>query len=149
MNIRPATPDDVDAIVSMSAKFYETTSYRRFTPMSADTVANLALMLIDTGVMLVAEYGGEVIGMAGLYVGPFMFNDAARGAYEVVWWVSPDSRGAGAGKALMAAIEASCREKGCNIIQMVTLATSPAHAGNVYESLGYRHSETSYTKVLS
>lgn len=149
MKIRPATEDDVDVIVEMSAKFYETTSYRHFTAMSSDTVANLARMLIDTGVMLVAEADGDVVGMAGLYVGPFMFNDAAKGAYEVVWWVSPDSRGAGAGKALMAGIEAACRAKGCNIIQMVTLATSPAHAGKVYEALGYRHSETSYTKELT
>lgn len=148
MNIRPATAADVDGIVDMSAKFYATTSYRGFANMDEETVATLVLLLIESGVMLVAEDGGELVGMAGLYVGPFMFNKHKLGAYEVVWWVSPDSRGSGAGKALMAAIDEACRAKGCAIVQMVALASSPAHVGAVYESLGYAHSETSYTKVL-
>lgn len=148
MNVRPATEADVDGIVAMSSKFYATTSYRGFANMDEDTVSGLVRTLIDSGVMLVADDAGELVGMAGLVVAPFMFNHGFVAAYEVVWWVSPDSRGSGAGKRLMAEIEASCRAKGCAIVQMVTLSTSPAHAGAIYESLGYQHSETSYTKVL-
>lgn len=148
MNIRPATEADVGAIVAMSAKFYATTSYRGFANMDEDTVADLVRTLIDTGVMLVAETRGQVIGMAGLFVGPFLFNRHHLGAYEVVWWVNPDDQGAGAGKALLASIDEACRAKGCTYIQMVTLSTSPPQAGAIYQRLGYQHSETSYTKVL-
>lgn len=148
MNIRPATEDDVDGIVAMSAKFYATTSYRSFANMDEETVADLVRTLIETGVMLVAEDGGELIGMAGLFVAPFMFNKHKTGAYEVVWWVSPDSRGSGAGMGLLRAIDKACLDKGCAIIQMVTLANSPPHARHAYESMGYTHSESSYTKVL-
>lgn len=149
MNIRPATEKDVNGIVAMSSKFYATTEYRHFSDMEEETVADLVRMLIETGVMLVAEDRGELVGMAGLFVGPFLFNKHKLGAYEVVWWVNPDDQGAGAGKGLLAAIEAACREKGCVYIHMVTLATSPAHAGAIYERIGYAHSETCYTKVLS
>lgn len=149
MNIRPAAEVDVDGIVAMSAKFYATTSYRAFSDMDEETVADLVRMLIDTGVMLVAEDRGELVGMAGLFVGPFLFNKHNLGAYEVVWWVNPSDQGAGAGKALLAAIEDACRAKDCVYIHMVTLATSPPQAGALYERIGYAHSETSYTKVLS
>ncbi len=148
MLVRNAVMDDVDDIVRMSAKFYATTNYRHFADMSDETVGNLVRDLIDRGIMLVAESEGRVMGMAGLYIGPFLFNSDKSGAYEVVWWVSPDEQGRGAGKMLMDAIESSSRDKGCDIIQMVTLATSPPHAGKIYETMGYAHSETSYTKVL-
>lgn len=149
MNIRPATEADVDGIVAMSAKFYVMTSYRGFANMDEETVADLVRTLIEGGVMLVAEDAGALIGMAGLFIGPFLFNKHKLGAYEVVWWVNPDDQGAGAGKGLLLAIDAACREKGCAIIQMVTLSTSPPQAGAIYERLGYAHSETSYTKVLT
>jgi GNAT superfamily N-acetyltransferase len=148
MNIRPATEADVDGIVAMSAKFYATTSYRTFASMDEETVADLVRTLIDTGVMLVAEDAGELVGMAGLFVAPFMFNRQRTAAYEVVWWVNPSDQGAGAGKGLLVAIDAACRAKGCAIVQMVTLSTSPPQAAAIYERMGYAHSETSYTKVL-
>lgn len=148
MLVRDAVENDVKSIVAMSRKFYATTNYRHFADMSEETVGNLVRDLIDRGIMLVAEDNGSVMGMAGLYVGPFLFNSEKTGAYEVVWWVSPDNQGMGAGKMLMDAIETSSRDKGCDIIQMVTLATSPPHAGKIYETMGYAHSETSYTKVL-
>ena len=147
MQVRNATLADLPAIVSMSAKFYATTDYTAFSDFCPGTVTGLATTLIEHGVMLVAE-AGEVVGMAGLFVAPFMFNHARKGAYEVVWWVEPEAQGAGAGKALLAAIEPACKAKGCHAIQMVHLATSPAQAGALYERMGYRHTESSYTKVL-
>jgi len=148
MKIREATSLDVSAIVDMSAKFYATTDYRHIADMCADTVEALAKTLITSGIMLVAEDAGEIIGMAGLYIGPFMFNASKTSAYEVVWWVSPDTRGSGAGKELLLAIEPAARAKGCASVQMLALATSPAHTGAMYERLGYGHSETAYTKVI-
>lgn len=146
--IRPATHDDLDAIVAMSAKFYATTTYAGWASMCPDTVRDLAAMLIDTSVMLVAEAEGAVVGMVGLVVAPFMFNRAKRAAYEVVWWVEPDAQGAGIGRALLAAIEPACRAAGCDAIQMVHLSTSPPQAAALYERAGFRLSESSYTKIM-
>lgn len=148
MNVRDATESDVDAIVEMSSKFYATTNYRSYANMDADTVAGLVRMLIDTSVMLVAEDAGEIVGMAGMVVAPFLFNTSIKGAHEVVWYVSPDSRGSGAGKDLLAAVEQQAKAKGCRIIQMLTLATSPVQAGQYYERAGFAHSETCYTKEI-
>lgn len=148
MLIRKATLADVPAIVRMGAKFYETTMYRHFAEFCPDAVASLAALMYETGVELVAEVDGELVGMVGLLVSPFPFNAARKIACEVMWWVDPDAQGQGAGKALLAAIEPACREAGCDAIQMVHLSTSPPQAAALYERAGFRHSESSYTKVM-
>lgn len=148
MQIRQAEIRDLDEIVAMSRAFYETTSYRGFAAFDADTVSGLAAGLIDHHVMLVAEADDALIGMVGLLVAPFMFNGNVLAAYEVVWYVAPDAQGRGAGKALLAAIEPACRERGCAAIQMVHLANSPPQAAAIYERMGFVRTESSYTKEL-
>lgn len=149
MHIRKATTADIQAIVAMSECFYATTRYTDFADFCAETVAELAHTLIERGIVLLAESdAGDVIGMVGLFVAPFMFNHNRCAAYEVMWWVNPDAQGVGAGKALLAAVEPACREAGCHAAQMVHLATSPPQAAALYERLGFAHSESSYTKVL-
>ena len=146
--IRQATLDDLGAIVSMAEKFYATTHYSHWANFNTDTVETLASNLIENHVMLCAEVDGVVVGMVGLFVAPFMFNSDKTGAYEVVWWVNPESQGSGIGMELLAAIEPACREKDCDIIQMVMMANSPPKAAAIYERFGYKHSETSFTKEL-
>lgn len=144
MQIHAATEADIPAIVAMSARFYGTTSYAGFAAFDPQAAESLARNMIADGVMLMA---GDV-GMVGLMVVPFMFNPDHRVAYEVVWWVNPESQGTGAGKALLAAIEPACRAKGCTAIQMVHLANSPPQASALYKRMGFAHTESSYTKEL-
>lgn len=146
--VRSAVHADVPAIVSMSRKFYATTSYAGFAPMDDESVGKLADFLIGTGVMLVAEVDGHVRGMVGLAVTPFMFNHQLKSAHEVVWWVDPAAQGMGLGRQLLAAVEPACRDAGVKAIQMIHLPASPPQAAALYERAGYRHSETSYTKEV-
>lgn len=146
--IRPATSADVPRIVEMSRLFYASTSYAEWADFNEETVANLATSLLNDHVMLVAEVDGKVYGMVGLFVAPHMFNVDVKAAYEVVWWVEPESQGAGVGKALLQAIEPACREKGAVAIQMVHLSSSPPAAALIYERMGFRHTESSYTRVV-
>lgn len=146
--IRPATENDLRRIVEMSEKFYATTSYAKFAQFHPSSVAVLATTLIHYGVMLVAEVEGKVIGMVGLVVTPFMFNTTILSAHEVVWWVEPEYQGSKIGHSLLTAIEPACKSRGCKLIQMVTLSNSPPQAAGLYEKAGYKHTETSYTKVI-
>ncbi len=148
MHVRAATADDVAAIVEMSERFYATTSYVEVAEFCPHSVEDIVALLIDTGVMLLAEEGGAVVGMVGLAVAPFPFNNAVINACEVVWWVKPEAQGNGAGKALLAAIEPACREKGVGLIQMIHLASSPPQAAAIYERMGYKPTESSYSKVI-
>lgn len=149
MHVRAATLQDLPTLLRMGQSFYEETHYVDIGEYCADSVADLVIQMIDTGVCLVVEdEAGKPVGMAGLLVAAFAFNRAHRAAYEVMWWVDPAAQGQGAGKALLEAIEPACRDAGCEAIQMVHLASSPPQAGALYTRMGYGHTESSYTKVL-
>lgn len=148
MIIRNAVENDLMSIVSMARKFYDTTSYRAFAPMSSDAVRTCALTAMRTGTMLVVEGETKLVGMICLLVVPFMFNPSIKSADEVVWWIDQEAQGQGAGIALLKAVDEPCRAAGADIVRMMLLHDSPARARELYESLGYVHSESSFTKRL-
>lgn len=146
--IRKATHADLDAIVSMGERFYATTSYATWAPFCPETSRALGEMIIETGVLLVADVGDRLVGMVGLLVAPSLFNASVKAAYEVFWWIEPEHRGGLTAWRLLQAIEPACREAGCRSIQMVALSTSPVSAEAMYRRAGYKHSESSHTKIL-
>lgn len=148
MQVRQATERDVADIVRMSRAFYATTTYRDYADFNEESVTALTKALVADHVMLVAEIEGAVVGMVGLFVVPFLFNGDHRMAHEVVWYVDPDAQGAGAGKALLAAIEPACKANGATGIFMIHLSNSPPQAAEIYQRMGYSHSETVYVRTI-
>lgn len=146
--IRPAGPDDLGAAVAMAEAFYATTSYTKVAPFCEDSVMLIGRMLLESGVLLVAEKDGRLIGMVGLVLAPFLFNRERVTAHEVMWWVDPDERETGAGVALLRAIIPACKERGASAIQMGCLSTSPPQADALYRRLGFEPSEYTYMRVL-
>jgi GNAT superfamily N-acetyltransferase len=148
MTIREATHDDIPRIVEMSAKFYSQTRYVDIAPMAKESAAGLAIVMMDQGVMLLAEAGGAVVGMVGLFIEPFTFNIEKTMATELVWWVDPEHQRSGIGAELLASIEPACRARGANIIRMMCLAGQCEAAEAIYSRMGYTPSEHAYTKVI-
>lgn len=146
--IRKATLADVPAIVSMSARFYPTTHYADWCEMDEASVAGLATGLIENDVFFVAEKDGELVGMIGLMVAPFLFNQNRKFAVEIVWWVAPDARGSRIASQLLAVVEQPCRDAGADRIQMVHMPNSPPQAAALYRHAGYAESEISFTKDI-
>lgn len=148
MTIRTATHDDIPRIVEMAERFYAQTRYADITPMAKESAAGLAIVLMDQGVMLVAERDGVVVGMAGLFIEPFTFNVSKTVATELVWWVELEHQRSGIGMDLLAAIEPACRAKGADVIRMMCLAGQCEGAEAIYSRMGYVPSEHAYTKVI-
>ncbi|MBK8583241.1 MAG: GNAT family N-acetyltransferase [Flavobacteriales bacterium] len=146
MHIRQAEHDDLSELVEGARKFYATTHYRQFCGFDDESVRRLGRMMIDSGVFLVAETQGQIVGMVGLVVVPWMFNSNVKTAHEVVWWVDPEVQGHGIGKHLLAAVEPACRARGAVCIQMIHLANSPPQAAALYDRMGYVFSESSFSK---
>lgn len=146
--IRQATIEDLRRITEMSEKFYPQTPYINLAPFNPAAAANLASFLIESGIMLVAEVDGEVVGMVGLVLTPFPFEPELLGAYEVIWWVEPDAQARGIGWALLKAVDAAAKERGCNYVHMVCMANSPQAAAALYFKNGYDHTEMSFTKRI-
>jgi RimJ/RimL family protein N-acetyltransferase len=84
--------------------------------------------------VVVAEDGGEWVGMAGLYVDPDL------PAIANVWglWLDPRARGRGAGRRLMDAIVELARARGHRRLEL-TVTGQAAVAGAMYERLGFRY----------
>jgi GNAT superfamily N-acetyltransferase len=145
MTVRPATLDDVAAIVTMAGAFVEQTDYSRHLTISPSHVASLAEALIQdgAGAVLVAESGGSVIGMLALKAFEHPMS-GQRIATEFVWWVDPAHRGS-AGVRLLKAGERWAREAGATALQMVA---PNARVGAFYEAVGYQSVETSYMRAL-
>ena len=146
--IRKAEERDVLRIVEMSACFYPRTPYIHLAPFSVEAVSIIVIALIESGVMLVAEVEGKVVGMVGLAIIPFIFDPVIKGAYEVIWWVEPEYQGSGIGRELLEAIDVESKERGASFVHMVCMPDSPPSAPALYFKLGYTHTEMSFTKRI-
>jgi ribosomal protein S18 acetylase RimI-like enzyme len=148
VTIRPAHETDLPEAVAMAARFYATTAYTGIADFNPDSAEKLGRLLLDQGVLLVAERDDKLVGVIGLVIAPFPFNETRKTAHEVLWWVEPEHRDSGAGVELLREMVQACQYRGATAIQMLCLATSPPQAAALYERMGFIHSESSYLKVL-
>ena len=151
VKIRRAKVKDVPQMLVLGQEFWETTKYfSQGVPYNYDTVHNLTVNLIQGGVVQLAEDSDtqKVVGFILCVIVPFPFNSDYKSATEMAFYVSPDYRASGAGKALVKQAENVCTQLGIKFLTMVELSTSPKHTGRFYSQLGYQRSETSHTKDL-
>lgn len=143
--IRRATDADVPRLVEMGRAFLAGTRYagaiRENPAQMAETAAGL--IASEAGELLVAERGGQVVGMIGLllYTHPLSGD---RVASELFWWVDPDHRGQGI--ALLRAGERWARACGAVALQMIAPSDD---VERLYERLGFVRIEAQYQRGLS
>lgn len=90
--------------------------------------------IADSGrIVLVADDGGEVVGMA--HLDPSRAGNAGHRAEVQRVAVTAAARGRGVGRRLMKAIEQAARDRGLTLLWLTTHEGSDACA--FYESLGY------------
>jgi N-acetylglutamate synthase-like GNAT family acetyltransferase len=137
MRVRAATAGDVDAIARLLAQL----GY----PATPDRVAPRLERLRAAGdELLVAEVQGTVVGLANLHVSPSLEYDAPAGKLGALV-VDERHRRAAVGRALVAAVEARARERGCGLLFLTTAERrSDAHA--FYERLGFERTGRRYAK---
>ena len=100
LGIRPATPQDVDWLMSRLERLslFGLTKKKLFDD-SDYTRAGL-LNLIDRHVVFLAERDGQVVGFIGGYFVLHPFNPTVKMLSELFWWVDEEHRGCGAGAKL-------------------------------------------------
>jgi GNAT superfamily N-acetyltransferase len=149
VNVRPATPDDLPRIVAMGRKFWSQTAYAPHVIYCPDSIAGSALQMMDTGLLLVADVDGVAVGAVGLMTTPLYANRDVLAAAELYWYVEPEHRDNGAGRALLAAIENAARDAGVKVLGMMALeAVEPDKAAAIYKLMGYVPAERTFLKVL-
>ncbi len=145
MNVRDSTVADDAALVAMGRKFYASLPYGDVSYCGESARRWFALMRAS-GVLIVAEHDGAIVGMAGGLFAPFIFNDAHLVGSELMWWVEPEYRSNGIGRLMLAALERGAAEAGCVRWSMVATQESPA-IEHACARAGYELSELTFTKV--
>jgi GNAT superfamily N-acetyltransferase len=98
------------------------------------------------GAMFIAEQDGRKVGWASAYEEHgelFIAAPERRHGFIAEIFVTPEARGQGHGKALIAACEAWSRDRGHRLLTIGVLAKN-AHAIRAYESAGY----SPYTVIM-
>ena len=125
-------------------KFIDSTPYKDF-PFDAQSMENAFLQMMEDGLCIVAEQDGMHLGGVGAVKSTIFFSLTTVAA-ERFWWVVPDDRAAGVGKALLKAIHEAAKKANCTCLQMISLADPKVDA--IYKSLDFTETEHSFIKVL-
>jgi len=144
IEIRPATVDDVDAVVELGLEFLNTSTYRQLGAGDPEAIARLLCTVLDHGAVFLAVVDGAVVGMIALLIVPHIFSGATY-CDEVAWFVKPGHRGR-AGILLLNEAERWAMQKHANVIKMV--APEGTTVGDLYRRKGYQVIETAHIKVL-
>lgn len=142
---RPATVGDKMRVLTMARDFHAAAGVPfPFSAAHADAIFRASLLDEDRLCVVLDVDGaarGALIAEAGAHpFGPF------KVASEVMWWIEPAYRGAGAAS-MLAHYEAWARERGCVLAHLVGLGGDPA-IGIFYQRHGYSAAERHFLKTL-
>jgi hypothetical protein len=144
--IRPATPEEVPAIVRMTFDLAHAT--RQPLPLVPHMIGRVALAAINDGLALVVDRGAGPVGMLVATEGASPLSPVRLGI-EHGWWCEPAARGWGL--RLLGAYERWGRASGLFGLRMSTppdLADDLTGAARVLEVRGYAPVEQAWFKRL-
>jgi GNAT superfamily N-acetyltransferase len=140
MIIRSAQSEDVEALANLMTELgYPTSSedmHRRFEAIRTD----------PSYATLVAERGGEVLGMVGLHFERYYQSDDSRARIRA-FVVGSEHRGRGVGRTLLSVAEDWARQRGARDV-MLTTHKRRTDAHRFYLSMGYEATGYRFYKSL-
>lgn len=149
--LRQACAEDVPGITRLARPFLQVSDFGRWFSLSQERV-ELALrrLVSDTAtgaIGFVLERDERIVGaIVGRLAAPW-FDDSARVATELGWWVEPEHRGQGA--TLLRGFESWARDQKADCVGLSDLLhTNASPAGTLLERYGYELVERSWVKGL-
>ncbi|MFD6338337.1 GNAT family N-acetyltransferase [Streptomyces sp. NPDC060131] len=143
LNIRPAAPDDIPAIVAMLADDPLGAQRESLDDLTPYTEAYERLARDPNQHVVVAERDGRVIGTLQLTIIPGLSRrGATRSIIEAVR-VHADERGSGLGTRFIKWAVDESRRQGCQLVQLTSDA-SRTDAHRFYERLGFTASHVGF-----
>ena len=134
LTIRPAMPDDIDMIISFIRALADYEKLSHAVKADRATLAHYLFGPRPMAEVLMAESGGAAIGFA-LFFHNFSTFEGRPGLYLEDLFVQPESRGVGAGRALLARLAQIALERDCARLEWSVLDwNAPAIA--VYRAIG-------------
>ena len=137
MIVRAATEADAAALAAIygDAVLHGFGTFEEDPPSAADMDGRRRAVQ-DRGLpYLVAEIDGQVLGFA--YAGPFRPRAAYRYTLEDSVYVSPDAKGKGVGRAVLAAVIEACEALGIRQLMAVIGDTGNSGSIGLHRALGF------------
>lgn len=148
IEIRPAVPADVPAIVAMGRRFHAVSPYAALAEYDEDALEAVFYRMIaskDATIIVAGE--DEPVGCIGLLVTPLFFAPGMKVCNELFWWVDPEERGCGMDLATTG--EHWARLAGADIFAMSSIAEiEGARVDRLLERRGMTKTETTFMKAL-
>jgi GNAT superfamily N-acetyltransferase len=113
-------------------------------PSDRESIKAMLRQLGENGVVLLA-YGDDphvALGVVGGLAYPSWVNRSVKIAQEMFWFVDPEHRHGGVGRALLEAFHVEAERLGCDQIVMVSMGDKRADAS--LKAGGYLGAETNY-----
>jgi GNAT superfamily N-acetyltransferase len=134
ISIRPAIEPDLDLIIEFIRALAEYERLADEVRLDRDVLATHLFGSAPKAEVLIAERDGAAVGFA-LFFHNFSTFEGRPGIYLEDLFVSPEARGSGAGKALLAALATLALERGCARLEWSVLDWNTP-AIDFYRSLG-------------
>lgn len=151
MIVRRATAEDLPQYAVLARSFHAASPMHNVIPFDAEGYAQFYLRALEqsnVGLWL-AEIDAEVVGIAGALLYPMYFSPDSLVAQELWWWLTPKSRGSGAGAKMFKQIEDWAKENGAAAVFMIALEDSRAKKmERLYARAGFRPMERTFIKEV-
>lgn len=149
MIIRKANEGDINAIVGLGNDLFSMADYGEYAKFDVDSARENVKTILSSGVIFVAETGGEIIGQIIGVISPLWFNSECIAATEMCWIVKEDHKGSSAGVKLLREFEKWAKDNGAKIVCMSDLVIkNDTPAGGLFCKLGYSVVERSHIKRI-
>jgi len=136
MDIRPAVPGDIPALLALIRRYWEFEGIRGFAALRIELVLQQLLSgPAAPGAIWVAESGGALQGYLIVVLVMSVEHQGLMGEIDE-FFVVPQARSEGTGTRLLAAAEAALRQRGCVRLQL-QLGAANARAREFYQRHGY------------
>ncbi len=144
---RESNDKDIESILAMAETFWDSVGYEEeFCDESCLDMINLCA---DQELLAVVEVDGLIEGFAAGLKSPLLANKKVNQGTELAWWITPQARKNGLGVKLLKQLESQAKKQGIKYWSMVFMSNSmPEVVEDIYKNLGYKKTETTYTKVL-
>jgi hypothetical protein len=136
-------------ITGLCEAFFAASSWAHYTEFNGqDFEETVTGLMTHPNFVLVAEEGGEIVGVIAIVIHPLFFNAATKIALECFWYVKPDFRG-NIGKKLHEYAAIISKINGADYLNMATVGLKVEALDRLYKRKGYAPHERTYIKRLA
>jgi GNAT superfamily N-acetyltransferase len=152
MIVRKATVADLGEYVTLAETFHAASPMNGVVEFDREGYGQFYLSSLqnDTIGVWLAEIDNVIVGICGAIAYPLYFSPTNLVAQELWWWLTPASRGSGAGGKMFKQIEQWAKERNASALFMVALEDNRAKKmENLYIRAGFKPMERTFIKEVT